>query len=144
MLLPFIMRMHKGVGLVSAKYDLIRCVNGLRAGLHWFVLVSLNDLSPLGTCFTARAIRIVAFSLATMYVLAATEFWANLNLMLCLLMMFVKSYRPHHEDLHRDLAHGDPRSPQKEGHVLSGKFISSELCIMQCFTLAQDHPVDYV
>ena len=61
MLLPLIMRMCKGVGLVSAKYVLIRHVNGLRAGLHWFVL------APLGTCFKARAIRIGAFSLATTF-----------------------------------------------------------------------------
>ena len=67
MLLPLIMRMRKGVGLVSAKYVLISSVNGLRASLHWFVLVSLKDLAPLGTCFKARAIRIVAFSLATTF-----------------------------------------------------------------------------
>ena len=74
MLLPLIMRMRKGVGLVNAQYDivLIRRVNGLRAGLHWFVLVSLKDLAPLGTCFKARAIRIVAFSLATTFSLPSS------------------------------------------------------------------------
>ena len=67
MLLPLIMRMRKGVGVVSTKYVLIRRVNGLRAGLHWFVPVSLKDLAPSGICFKARAIRIVAFSLATTF-----------------------------------------------------------------------------
>ena len=68
MLLPLIMYMRKGVGLVSAKYVLIR---HLRARLHCFVLVSLKDLAPLGTCFKARAIRIDILS--GNYVLAATE-----------------------------------------------------------------------
>ena len=68
------MRMRKGVGLVtvSAKHVLIKRINGLRVGLHWFVLVSLKDLVPLGTCFKARSISIVAFSLATTFLLPSS------------------------------------------------------------------------